>query len=331
MKKFILLLIVLALAGGGFWFYRTHRKKAAAAAEAQKFTLAGVERRTLRRTIVSTGEVRPDNRLEVRSPISGRLEELLVYEGDTVQKGQIIAWISSTERATLLDTARAKGDAEVSYWEEIYKAAPLVAPLSGTVIVRSLEPGQTITSASAVIVIADHLIIVGQLDETDIGSVFAGQHVNVQLDAYPDAAFEGTVQRIAYDSKMVSNVTMYEVDVSPDNLPDFARSGMTASLTFLVEEHQQVPAVPTAALEYRRNKTFVRLPAKTGKEPEVRPVETGLSQNSFTEITQGLDIGESVLIPQVVRKKETGANPFMPGQRSSGSRPQGGGSGRGPQ
>jgi len=273
----------------------------------------------MRRTVESTGEIRPDNRLEVKPPISGRLEELLVNEGDTVQKGQVVAWVSSTERATLLDTARSQGEDAVKYWEDIYKAAPLVAPLSGTVIVRSLEPGQTIAASSAVIVIADRLIIVGQVDETDIGAIFAGQRVSVKLDAYPDSAFEGTVKRIAYDSKVVSNVTMYEVDVSPENLPDFARSGMTATLTFLVEEHENVPAVPTAALEYRGGKAFIRLPAKDGKEPEARPVKTGLSENSFTEILKGLEAGDEVLIPQVVRKKDAGTNPFLPGRKSSSS------------
>lgn len=329
MKKIILLLIVLALAGGGFRFYKIKKEKTAAEAEAQKFVPAKVELKTLQETVESTGEIRPDNRLEVKSPISGRIEQLLVNEGDTVQKGQVVAWLSSTERATLLDTARAKGEEELKYWEDIYKAAPLVAPLSGTVIVRSLEPGQTITASSAVIVIADQLIIVGQVDETDIGAVFAGQTVHVTLDAYPDASFEGTVKRIAYDSKMVSNVTMYEVDVTPENLPDFARSGMTATLTFLMKEHKDVPAVPTAALEYRKGGTFVRLPAGNGAEPESREVKTGLSENSFTEIVSGLTAGEEVLIPQVVRKKDNGANPFLPGRSSSGSgarAQQGGGS-----
>jgi membrane fusion protein, macrolide-specific efflux system len=256
----------------------------------------------------------------------------LVNEGDAVSKDQVVAWISSTERATLLDTARAKGEEELSYWEGIYKAAPLVAPLSGTVINRGFEPGQTISSADAVVVIADRLIVVGQLDETDIGAISPGQQVDVKLDAYPDSSFEGTVKSVAYDSKMVSNVTMYEVDVMPKKLPDFARSGMTASLSFLVEEHKEVPAVPTAALEYRKGKAFVKLPAKDGKEPETRMVKTGLSENSFTEIVKGLEAGDDVLIPQIMRKKDSARNPFMPGSNmrpSSGSsgRPQGGGGG----
>jgi macrolide-specific efflux system membrane fusion protein len=331
MKKIIWLLIILSLAGGGFWFYTAHKKKVVAAAEAQKFTPAKVEIKTLRHTVESTGEVRPENRLNVKSPIAGRIETLLVNEGDKVNKDQIVAWISSTERATLLDTARAKGEEELKYWQGIYKAAPLVAPLSGTVINRGFEPGQTISSADAVIVIADRLIIVGQLDETDIGAISPGQQVNVKLDAYPDSSFEGVVKSVAYDSKMVSNVTMYEVDVMPKRLPDFARSGMTASLSFLVEEHKDVSAVPTAALEYRKGKAFVKLPAKDGKEPEARMVKTGLSENSFTEIIKGLEAGEEVLIPQVVRKKDAAKNPFMPGSStrgtgSSGRSQNGGGS-----
>lgn len=320
MKKFIFVLILLALAGGGFWFYKKKEKEKAVTEEAQKFVPAKVEVQTLRSTIDSTGQVEPDNRLEVKSPIAGRLEQLLMNEGDTVEKGQIIAWISSTERATLLDTARAKGEDEVKYWEELYKAAPLVAPLTGTVIVRSLEPGQTITSSTTVIVIADKLIVVGQVDETDIGSVSPGQHVSIRLDAYPDAVFEGTVESIAYDSTLVSNVTMYEVKVIPEKIPAFARSGMTATLTFLIEEHADVPVVPTAALEYQRGKAFVRLPARNGAEPELRKVETGLSENSYTEIVSGLEAGDEILIPQIVRKKGSSTtNPFLPSRMGSRS------------
>ncbi|MFA7257128.1 MAG: HlyD family efflux transporter periplasmic adaptor subunit [Kiritimatiellales bacterium] len=322
MKKFILLLIALALSGGGFWFYKMHKAKVAVLAEAQKFVPAKVELKTLRQTVDSTGQVSPDNRLNVKSPVAGRIEQILVNEGDSVKKDQIIAWISSIERATMLDTARAKSEEDLKYWESIYKASPLVAPMAGTVIDRSFEPGQTISASDAVLVIADRLIVVGQVDETDIGSIFTGQHVSMQLDAYPDTVFSGTVRNIGYDSKIISNVTMYEVDVLPKNLPDFARSGMTATLTFLVEEHKDVPAVPTAALEYRKEKVFVRLPGKNSKETETRLVQTGLSENSFTEITKGLEAGDEVLIPQIVRKKESGSNPFLPGRSRSSTNSQ---------
>src|SRR3990167_10901892 len=60
--------------------------------------------------ISTTGAVQPQNRLEIKPPISGRVDEILVKEGEKVKVGQILAWISSTERAAIMDVARAQGE-----------------------------------------------------------------------------------------------------------------------------------------------------------------------------------------------------------------------------
>ncbi len=313
MKKMILFALLLLLAGAGIYFSQPKKTGSSLPKHSDAAKTAQVVRKTLRRTVESTGEVRPENRLEVKSPISGRIEKILPDEGSTIKKGEILAWISSTERATILDTARAQGGETLAYWEDIYKAAPLIAPMAGTVIARDFEPGQTITASDAVVVIADRLIIVGQVDETDIGFIFPGQSVTISLDAYSDRLFKGRVKSIAYDSDIISNVTMYEVDVASENPPALARSGMTATLTFEVEIHENVPVISTSALEYRDGKIFVQLVQKPGDTSEIRPVQTGLSENSFTEITQGLVPGDRVLIPKILRKKESGSNPFLPG------------------
>lgn len=320
MKKALFWILLLAAIGGGAWYYFNHIAAEEGKKATQQVVTATVERRTLRRTVESTGEVRPENRLQVTPPIAGRIEELSVREGDGVERGQIIGWLSSTERAGLLDIARAQGAEAVAYWENIYRATPLIAPLSGTVIVRNLQPGQTVTASSEVVVIADRLILVGLVDETDIGRIFRGQQVGVQLDAYPESAFSGQVQRIAFDSRLVSNVTMYEVYVDPDTIPDFARSGMTATLTFLIEERMDVPAVPTAALQYGpRGAVHVLIPAGPEKEPEQRRVSVGLRDRTMTEITKGLEVGEEVLIPQIQMPSGRNAvNPFMPGATGGG-------------
>ena len=59
--------------------------------------------------ISTTGTVQPQNRLEIKPPIGGRIEKILVKEGDKVKIGQTLVWMSSTERAALLDAARAQG------------------------------------------------------------------------------------------------------------------------------------------------------------------------------------------------------------------------------
>ena len=68
--------------------------------------------------------------MEIKPPIAGRIEKLLVDEGDDVTSGQILGWMSSTDRAAILDAARAQGPEESKRWEDAYKPTPIVAPLS---------------------------------------------------------------------------------------------------------------------------------------------------------------------------------------------------------
>lgn len=117
-------------------------------------------------SITSTATVQPQNRLEIKPPINGRIEQIMVSEGDTVKTGQMLALMSSTERAALLDAAKSQGPDVIKYWEEVYKPTPLLSPIDGDVIVSKDYPGQTITSADVVMVLSDHLIVQAQVDET---------------------------------------------------------------------------------------------------------------------------------------------------------------------
>ncbi|MDD5440307.1 MAG: efflux RND transporter periplasmic adaptor subunit, partial [Candidatus Omnitrophica bacterium] len=56
---------------------------------------------SIQTVITSTATVQPQNRLEIKPPINGRIEQILVKEGETVKVGQILVWMSSTERAAL--------------------------------------------------------------------------------------------------------------------------------------------------------------------------------------------------------------------------------------
>ncbi|MGH7803131.1 MAG: efflux RND transporter periplasmic adaptor subunit, partial [Candidatus Binatia bacterium] len=216
-KKGMLALVVAACLGGAAigWVRNT------AEPEAPRFRAVPVERGTIEVTALATGVVQPQNRLELKPPIAGRIERILVREGDRVGRGQILAWMSSLERAALLDAARAKGDAELAHWEELYKAAPLPAPIAGTIIARSVEPGQGVTTTDPVFVLSDRLIVKAQVDETDIGRIRIGEKASVTLDAYSDSKIEARVDHIAFEAVTVNNVTVYEVDVLPVTVPAF--------------------------------------------------------------------------------------------------------------
>lgn len=269
-------------------------------------------------TVATTGVVKPQNRLEIKPSINGRLEEILVKEGDKVKKGDVLARMSSTERAALVDAARSQGEEALAYWEGVYKQTPIVSPINGEVIVRAVEPGQTITAGDAVLVLSDRLIVSAQFDETDIGRIQMGQGAVIDLDAYPGVKIEGTVDHIAYESQLINNVNIYDVDILPVEVPGFFRSGMSANVEVVEQEQKNVLILPVEAVEKDGNKKFVTLRRKRNGA-EKREVQTGLSDERNIAVTAGLSGEDVVIVKSQVysrqKKNNSGTNPFMPSRR----------------
>jgi len=259
--------------------------------------IVSVTRGNIESSIPATGTVMPRNRLEIKPPVAGRIDSVLAQEGQQVSKGKILGWMSSLERATLIDAARAKGDEEVKRWEEMYKPTPIIAPINGFIIQRSVEPGQTFTSSDTVLVMADKLIVKAQIDETDIGRIKLGQKVGIVLDAYPKEKIDGAVEHIAYESKVVSNVTVYEVNIIPSIVPSFFRAGMSATVNFSQNERQGVLIVPIKAVKKRGKSSYVFKIKKEREKPEPMQFESGLENGDNIEVVSGLSEGDKVAVP----------------------------------
>jgi len=262
----------------------------------ETYKMVKVTRGNIKAEIPTTGIVMPRNRLEVKPPIAGRVEKILVKEGNRVSKGQILAWMSSNDRAALLDAARAKGEAELKHWEDVYKPAPIVAPLRGFIIQRGVEPGQSVAAADAILVMADKLIVKAQVDETDIGSIKVGQKVEVELDAYPGQKISGQVEHIAYEAETINNVTVYEVDVLPDEVPAYFRAGMSATVNFVQDEKNNVLLLPLNVVEKKGDRSYVFI-QDNRDQVKAEQVQTGLENTTHIEILSGLGEGAPVIKP----------------------------------
>ncbi len=241
---------------------------------------------SIQKSVTATGTVQPQNRLEMKSPIGGRVDKILVEEGRTVKAGDILAYLSSTDRAALLDAAKPQGEKSVTYWEDVYKPTPIIASMDGQVIVKSVQPGQTVTTADPIVVLSDRLIVQAQVDETDIGKVKEGQKAVISLDAYPDIKVEAKVGHIYYESKIVNNVTIYNVDILPDQVPDVFRSGMSANVNIVQVSKENILLVPVEAVKRGKNRgeSFVFVSRGKGKKPEKRDVELGISDDNNVEL-----------------------------------------------
>lgn len=265
--------------------------------------------------ISTTGSILPKNRLEIKPPVNGRVESVLVKEGQKVKAGDILAWMSSTERAALLDAAMNQGKEKLLYWQEAYKPIALLSPIDAEVIVATTLAGQTVTTADAVVVLSDELIARAQVDETDIGKVKLGQKAVIMLDAYPDNLINAVVEHIYYESKTVNNVTIYEVDLIPENIPEFFRSGMNTTINFIENSKKDILLLPVEAVYKNKEESFVLIKKAGQSEITQQPVKVGIADDKNVEIVSGVNVGDILVLKNkkfVLPKSDVGSSPFTP-------------------
>ena len=329
-SKWKIIAAILVLSAGFYYFMKPKQAEGPAQTTREVAPVQG----NIEKLITATGSVQPQNRLEMKPPVAGRVDEIRVTEGQEVKAGEVVALLSSTERAALLDAAKSKSDEEKKYWEEIYKSIPLIAPIDGTVIVSTMQPGQTVTQTDAIIVLSNRLIVQAQIDETDIGKVKEGQKAVITLDAYPDIEVAAEVSHIYYESKVVSNVTIYQVDILPNEVPPVFRSGMSANVRIVEEGKENVLTVPVEAVQKDKEGSYVLVAGGSNKKPVRRIVELGLADDSNAEVLSGLDENDTVVIMTQKYQapkapKAGGGSPLTPqGPRRSRTNTGGGSSNR---
>lgn len=328
MKKWILVGVGILLIGGGVTYYvisKNHSKRGGQFVQKIQASLGSIED-----TVEATGEVLPLNRVEIKPPIAGRIEKLLVDEGDSVKGGQILGWMSSTDRAAILDAARAQGPDQLKHWEDAYKPTPIVAPLSGVIILRNVVVGQTVDATTVIYAMSDKLIVKADVDETDIGRVRMGMETEITLDSYPDKPIQGKVFQILHEGVNTSNVITYGVKIEPLNVPPFFRSQMTANIKLIANKKDNVVLLPEAALSPAPSGgRQVMVPGPDGK-PTPKDVQVGLENGDQAEITDGINQGDTVLVirKRYVPQQAAASSPLVMSGPQRGGQQQGQGGAR---
>ncbi len=131
------------------------------------------------------------------------------------------------------------------------------APVTGVVIQRSIERGQTVAvslSAPVLFQMAQDLKdmeVYANVDEADVGRIVAGQRASFTVDAFAGRTFEGLVKMVRKGPQVISNVVTYVAVISAAN-PDLRLlPGMTATVRIVTAERPRALKVPNAALRYR--------------------------------------------------------------------------------
>ena len=106
---------------------------------------------------------------------------------------------------------------------ELDQYALVLAPITGIVLGRSVDVGDTVvggSSATTLFTLARDLSrmeIQARVDELDIGEISSDQHVRFSVDAFPDEEFEGTVRQVRLVPESADNVVTYTVIIDAEN------------------------------------------------------------------------------------------------------------------
>src|SRR5690349_4928464 len=144
--------------------------------------------------------------------------------------------------------------------------ATVRAPSNGTIIEKPVSEGMVISSATSsasggttILKMADltKVRMRAFVNETDIGSVQAGQTATVTVDAFPNRRFVGIVEQVEPEAVVQSSVTMFPVLVSLNNFDGALKPGMNGQVTMDVARHDNVLAVPSDAIRNSRDASVV--------------------------------------------------------------------------
>jgi multidrug resistance efflux pump len=175
----------------------------------------------------------------------------------------------------------------------------IYSPMDGVVSQVAAQEGETIVTglqvANLVTVIdPERLEMWIYVDETDIGKVKLKQRVEYYVDAYPDATFTGTVDKVYPEPEIRDNIVYYLAIASVNKEYTYRlKPQMTTHVRIIVNEKSNLLAVPNSALRFEGGKQIVYLLQPDGGVQK-REIKTGLSGESMTEVLTGLEEGDVV-------------------------------------
>ncbi|MCL5969969.1 MAG: efflux RND transporter periplasmic adaptor subunit [Patescibacteria group bacterium] len=212
-----------------------------------------------------------------------------------------------------------------------YQAASnvITAPMAGTIADLTItqgtqigSPGSTSTGSTnnlstiATIKTEGNPTVTVNLSETDAAKVKSGQKATITLDALPNKSFTGRVFGINTTGVVSSGVTTYPATIQLDIPNDSILPNMSATANIILDVKSDVLLVPSGAVQLVNGESTVRV-LQNGKLTSM-PVEVGNSSDTQTEITSGLNEGDTIVTGFVSNGQASGSSPFSGGFRMGG-------------
>jgi multidrug efflux pump subunit AcrA (membrane-fusion protein) len=188
-------------------------------------------------------------------------------------------------------------EAEVAEAQRNLDASIVTAPSDGTILEISGDVGDLASSSFITLADLSRLELEAYFDETDLDKVVLGNPVEIVFDALPDQTFSGVIALVdpvlntSFEGSTVRALT--SMDTGGVAMGNKILIGMNAAVDVIAAEARGVLLVPIEALREIDAGVYGVFVVEEGV-PQLRPVEVGLMDTSFAEITSGLSEGEVV-------------------------------------
>ncbi|MDO4553157.1 MAG: efflux RND transporter periplasmic adaptor subunit [Bacillota bacterium] len=273
----------------------------------------------------------------VKAEASGTVSKIVASAGTTVSIGDTLVILENEDAADSLRSSQlTMQEAEMTYQntQEQLDDYTITAPISGSIISKSVKAGDTIDSGNtqttmATIADMSQFTFTINVDELDISQMEVGQKVLITADALSDVVIEGEVSAISISGTYSNGVTNYPVKIVFEPV-DGLLPGMNVSAEIVVDSAEDVLLIPSTAVN--RGNTVLMA------DGEERAVSLGLSDASNIEVTEGLEEGEVIQVPVSIGSDDSSVTEEMGGMMmmdggsmpsgdmpSGGSMPSGGG------
>lgn len=271
----------------------------------------------------------------ITASASGKVSGLTLMPGDSVSSGQRICTITGDSVDNQLQNAKASLENAQDRLDDYM----VTSPITGTVVEKTVKAGDNVGTGSnsnntlCIIYDLSYLQMTLNIDELDIDNVEVGQVVNITSDAKEGQTFTGVVTKVSVVGTTSGGTTTYPVTVRIDDT-DGLRPGMNVDAEIVLSSADGVLAIPSLAVN-RGDTVLVTSdsPSAANALEQEAPegyayvqVTTGVSDDSYIEITSGLQEGDTVAY---LRTASSGSGNMMmggmPGGDMGGGMPGGGG------
>ena len=271
----------------------------------------------------------------VTAEASGTVSSVKVKEGGAVSKNQVIATLGGSDLEDQVKTAQEtlrNAQLSMENTQKQLENYTITSPIGGTIVDKQYKVGDTIEAGKELCTIYDlsYLEMVMNIDELDVSLVEVGQTVEITADAVDGTSYEGVITKVSVAGVTTNGTTSYPVTVRITETEDLL-PGMNVDAVIVVAEKSNVLSIPSGAVN-RGDTVLITADspsAKNALEQEAPEgyvsvsVETGLDNDSYIEITSGLQSGDTVAY---LRMESSGSGDMtMMGGMPGGDMPSGGG------